>query len=221
MEFIFSVISIIIINLVLSGDNAAVISLAIKNIPEEQRRLAAMLGTCGAVILRILITSLATLLVTIPYLNAIGGLLLLLITWNLLRQNDSGNQIRTPNHYWTAVGSIVIADLSMAFDNVMGVAGAAHGSIFLVIFGLAFSIPILIWGSNRLASLMDRYPIFIYIGAAVLVHTALSMFFHDHALNLVQRVGQNTLNFAAWGFAVSVLIYGYFKTRNKTVGEDE
>jgi len=221
MKFIFSVISIIIINLVLSSDNAAVISLAIKNIPEEQRQPAAMIGICGAVILRILITSLATLLVNIPYLNAIGGLLLLFITWNLLKQTDSEDQIKTPNHYWTAVGSIVIADLSMAFDNVMGVAGAAHGSIVLVIFGLAFSIPILIWGSNRLASLMNRYPIIIYIGAAVLTHTALSMFFHDHGLDLQRWVGRNTLNLVSWLFAISVFVYGYFKTKTKPVSEED
>jgi len=221
MEFVLSVISIIIIDLVLSGDNAAVISLAIKNLPEEQRQTAALIGAGGAVILRIFITSLATLLITIPYLNAVGGLFLLLITWNLLKQDDSENQVKTYNHFWATVGSIIIADLSMAFDNVMGVAGAAHGSIVLVIFGLAFSIPILIWGSNRLASLMNRYPLLIYIGAAVLVHTALNMLFHDHGLDLLRRIGKNALQWTSWGCAISVFLYGYFKTKNKTIGEED
>lgn len=223
MAFLLSVFSIVIIDLVLSGDNAAVIGLAIKNLPDEQRKSAALLGAGGAVGLRILFTSLATILITIPYLNLLGGILLLWITWNLIKQGEeaAGEDVNASSKFWAAVGSIIIADASMAFDNVMGVAGAAHGSIALVIFGLALSIPILIWCSNWLATLMNKYPIIIYIGGAVLAHTALSMIFHDHGLDMVHRLGSSgaiitELIAAAAGLAV--LVWGMFKTESFPFG---
>lgn len=221
MSFILSVLSIVIIDLVLSGDNAAVIGLAIKNLPLEQRPKASILGAGGAVLLRICFTAIATLLITIPYLNAVGSVILLWITWNLIKQDDEEEHVNASNKFWAAVGSIILADLSMAFDNVMGVAGAAHGSILLVVFGLAFSVPILIWGSNWLASMMNRFPIIIYIGAAVLMHTALSMFFHDQGLNLIHYLGKNLVSFISWGCASLVLMGGYLKLKNTQVDDEE
>ncbi|HYH02989.1 MAG TPA: TerC family protein [Bacillota bacterium] len=213
MSLILAVFSIVLIDLVLSGDNAAVIGLAIKNLPHEQRKTAAMFGAGGAIVLRIIFTSIATLLINVPYLNAIGGALLLWITWNLLKQDDGEEHVNAANKFWAAVGSIILADVSMAFDNIMGVAGAAHGSIYLVIFGLALSIPILVWGSNWLATLMNTYPIIIYIGGAVLAHTSLNMLFHDHGLNMIQFVGKTGADAISWSFAMIVLTYGLFKTK--------
>jgi YjbE family integral membrane protein len=214
LGLIMSILSIALIDLVLSGDNAAVIGLAIKDLPDEQRKSAALWGAGGAIVLRILFTIIATVLIAIPYINAIGGVLLLWITWNLLNsdeegQNDNGKMI---NRFWQAVGTIILADLSMAFDNIMGVAGAAEGKIYLVIFGLALSIPILVFGSNWLAKLMNKFPIIIYLGGAVLVHTALAMIFHDKALNISHYLKGYTTQIIAWFAAFIVLGIGMLKT---------
>lgn len=189
-SYLSAALAIVIIDLALSGDNAAVIGLAIRDLPPEQRKKAAVLGAGGAILLRVFFTVIATLLLRIPYLNAIGGVILLVITWKLIKQEkeEEGN-VASSTRFWSAVGTIIIADISMAFDNVMGVAGAAHGNVWLVIFGLALSIPILVAGSNWLAVLMNKYPIIIYVGAGVLAHTAMKMIFHDGGLALAEYTG--------------------------------
>ncbi|HEX7713779.1 MAG TPA: TerC family protein [Bacillota bacterium] len=214
IAIIMSILSITLIDLVLSGDNAAVIGLAIKDLPHEERKSAALWGAGGAIVLRVFFTVLATLLLKIPYLNAIGGVILLWITWNLLNSHDDENQDdhgKTVTKFWKAVGTIILADLSMAFDNIMGVAGAAHGEIYLVIFGLALSIPILVLGASWLATLMEKFPIIIYLGGAVLVHTSLAMIFHDKALYLFHYLNEFTIQIISWLAALSVLAIGVFK----------
>jgi YjbE family integral membrane protein len=205
-----AIISISIIDLVLSGDNAAVIGLAIRNLPRDLQKKAAIYGAAGAIILRVIFTIFATYLLTVPYLSAIGGLILIWITYKLIKHDDNHDEenVKSANSFWQAIGTIIVADLSMAFDNVMGVAGAAHGSVALVIFGLLLSIPILVWGSTWLATLMGKYPIIIYIGAAVLAHTSFGMIFHDKALHLTQYVGEFWGTTIPWLFALAVLIYG-------------
>jgi YjbE family integral membrane protein len=213
LGIIMSVLSIALIDLVLSGDNAAVIGLAIKDLPDDQQRPAAMWGAGGAIILRVFFTIIATVLIGIPYINAIGGVLLLWITWNLLNSHDEEqtNNEKKINRFWQAVGTIILADLSMAFDNIMGVAGAANGQVYLVIFGLALSIPILVLGSSWLAKMMNRFPVIIYLGGAVLVHTALTMIFHDKALNISHYLKEFTSQIIAWLAAFVVLGFGIFK----------
>lgn len=194
-----AIFAITVIDLALSGDNAAVIGLAIRDLPERQRKKAAIIGAGGAIILRVIFTAICTKLMSINYLNAIGGLILVGITWKLVSHKDSETEnVKSNNKFWSAVGAIILADLSMAFDNVMGVAGAAHGSIPLVVFGLALSIPILIVGSNWLAEWMNRQPFIIYIGAAVLAHTSIAMIFHDKGLHLTTYVGE------IWGGIISL-----------------
>lgn len=208
-KMFMAVISITIIDLVLSGDNAAVIGLAIRNLPKEMQKKAAIYGAAGAIVLRVIFTVFATYLLTIPYLSAIGGIILVWITYKLMKHDNSceGN-VKSCDNFWPAIGTIIIADLSMAFDNVMGVAGAAHGSVALVIFGLLLSIPILVYGATWLATLMGKYPIIIYIGAAVLAHTAFAMIFHDKALYLTQYTGEFWGNMIPWLLGLLVLIYG-------------
>ncbi len=214
MDLIYAILSIVLIDLVLSGDNAAVIGLAIKDLPEQMRKSAAALGAGGAVVLRIIFTSLATLLINIPYLNAIGGIILIWITWNLLHPNEDASSLEATNQYWVAVRNIIIADVSMAFDNIMGVAGAAHGSIGLVIFGLAVSIPILVWGSSWLARLMNRFPLIIYIGGAVLAHTAITMILRDNGLNVASVIGELSITLIGIGVAIAVIVYGLFRLKS-------
>jgi len=207
-----AIISIAIIDLALSGDNAAVIGLAIKDLPPEQRKKASLIGAGGAIILRVIFTAIATVLLTINYLSAFGGLVLIYITWKLVAHNNVEEEdINHSEKFWGAVTTIIIADLSMAFDNVMGVAGAAHGEISLVIFGLGLSVPILVFGSNWLAKWMNKHPFIIYVGAAVLAHTAVAMIFHDKGLGLIYYVGNTAGKIIPWLCAIPILIWGWFE----------
>lgn len=211
---IYAIISITIIDLALSGDNAAVIGLAIKDLPPEQRKKAALIGAGGAIVLRVFFTAIATYLTRLPYINAFGGLLLVWITWKLIAPKEEKEEhVKSSDKFWGAIMAIIIADLSMAFDNVMGVAGAAHGSIGLVIFGLLLSIPILIFGSNWLAKWMNEKPFIIYIGGGVLAHTSLAMIFHDKGLNLVNYVGGTAAFVIPWLFALAILVWGWFEAK--------
>ncbi len=212
-QIFLSIISISIIDLVLSGDNAAVIGLAIRNLPRRLQKKAVVFGASGAIILRIIFTIFAVYLLSIKYLSAVGGVILLWITYNLVKSNSEDKTfVKGANSFWPAVGTIIIADLSMAFDNVMGVAGAAHGKPLLVIFGLILSIPILIIGSTWLATLMEKFRIIIFVGAMVLVHTATSMIINDQALGLVNYIGEVGCFLIPWLCSLSVLIYGLFET---------
>ncbi|MEL7566184.1 MAG: TerC family protein [Dehalobacterium sp.] len=209
-----AIISISIIDLVLSGDNAAVIGLAIRNLPRKMQKKAAFFGAGGAIILRVTFTIFAVYLLTIKYLSAIGGVILIYITYKLLNTDCAEEaHVSASNRFWSAVGTIIIADISMAFDNVMGVAGAAHGEAWLVLFGLLLSIPILVWGSAWLATMMGKYPIIIYIGATVLAHTAVNMIFHDAALNLTQFTGEMLGKIIPWLCALPILLYGFIVSK--------
>jgi len=212
-----AILSISLIDLVLSGDNAAVIGLAIRDLPKDMQKKAAVLGGAGAVVLRVIFTIFAVYLLKVKFLSAIGGIILIWITYKLIKPGGEGDEahVKTSGKFWSAISTIIIADLSMAFDNVMGVAGAAHGSISLVIFGLILSIPILILGATWLASLMEKWPIIIYIGAMVLMHTAVNMIMHDHALNFIAYTGDLMGTLIPWICALPVLVYGWVVTRKK------
>lgn len=218
MYLLNELLSITIIDLALSGDNAAVIGLTVRNLPPRQRKVAAFLGAAGAILVRVLFTALATVLITVPYLSALGGIILVWITWRLVVQKKEDNNMNVSNRFWTAVFSIIVADLSMAFDNVLGVAGAAHGDLKLMVFGLALSIPILIVGANWLATIMHKYPITVYIGAAVLANTAFKLVLHDPALSISQYIGAAAIDVLPKVFALLVLAWGWLYTcRFKTL----
>ena len=210
-----AILSISLIDLVLSGDNAAVIGLAIRNLPQAMQKKAAILGGAGAVVLRVIFTIFAVYLLKVKFLSAIGGVILIWITYQLIKPGGVGEEehVKAAGKFWSAVGTIIIADLSMAFDNVMGVAGAAEGEVWLVVFGLLLSIPILILGATWLATMMERWPIIIYIGAMVLMHTATNMIIHDHALNLTAFTGDFLGILIPWIIALPVLVYGWLAIR--------
>ena len=161
---------IIMIDILLGGDNAVVIALASRRLPDAQRKKAIFWGMFGAVALRVALIFFALQLLKIPFLKIIGGLLLLYIGIKLLMPQDdgSGHDIDASTHLFGAVKTIVIADAVMSVDNVIGIAGAAKDELGLVIFGLLFSIPIIIWGSRFVLTLMDRFPLVIVFGAALL-----------------------------------------------------
>lgn len=220
--FLIGLLGIILINIVLSGDNAVVIALACRNLPKSQQNKAIFWGSLGAIILRIVLTFAAVWLLQIPFLKIVGGLLLVYIAINLLNEDDDAD-LKGSSNLLGAIRTIVIADLIMSLDNVVAVAGAANGNILLIIIGLAISVPLIIWGSQLLMKVMDRYPIIVVIGAALLGYTAGDMLLEDEAVDQW---------FTGMGFpyskvlpiivAVIVVVIGLMlRKRNKTQGNEE
>jgi YjbE family integral membrane protein len=206
-ESLSAIFSIIIIDLVLSGDNAVVIGMAARSLSPENRRRAIIFGGAGAIGLRILFTALATVLLGIPYLQAIGGLLLVYIAFKLIRPQDSGHgDIKEAGTLREAIQTIVLADVVMSLDNILAVAGAAHGDIRLLMFGLLLSIPIILFGSELVARLLGRFPAFLYLGAFVLVHAAVAMLLHDPTI--AARVTTTTWQEFALSLAITAAIVG-------------
>ena len=175
--------TIVVIDLMLAGDNALVIALAVRSLPKRQQLLGRVFGTAGAVLLRIMLIALAITLLRLPFLQLVGGLLLVGIAFKLVRPTaGEGERVRQGSSLHSAIGIIIVADLVMSLDNVLGVAAAAHGDMRLVVLGIALSIPIVVWGSGLLARLMNRVPWIIWLGGAVLGYVAGDMVLDDEAL---------------------------------------
>ena len=178
-EFLTGLLSIIVIDLVLAGDNALLIGLIAKSLPKKQQKKVIIIGTFGAIIVRILLTIVAVRLLEIDGLLLIGGVVLIYIAYKIILSNDEMNIKSSQKGVWGAIGTIMLADVLMGVDNVIGVAGAAHGNFLLVIIGLFISIPIVVWGSSLVIKLINRFPIIIYMGAGVLGWTASKMIMKD------------------------------------------
>ncbi len=171
-EFWIGFFNIIIIDLILSGDNAVIIGMAARNLPEAQRKKAILIGAGAAVFLRAALTAIAAYLLNIPLLMTVGGLLLLWIAVKLLVEQEEESHVTVGTNMRNAVKTIIIADVVMSLDNVLAVAGAAHGNFYLILFGLALSIPIIMWGSKLVANILNRFPWLVYVGSAILGYTA-------------------------------------------------
>ncbi|THF75622.1 TerC family protein [Cohnella fermenti] len=182
-EFVTSLLTIVFIDLLLAGDNAIVIGLAARNLQKNVQKKAIWLGTGGAIVIRIVATLLVVYLLKIPFLLAVGGVVLMWIAYKLLVQEEHREEVQAGSSLWAAVRTIVIADAAMGLDNVIAVAGAAHGETLLVIIGLLISIPIVVWGSTLFVSLLNRFPWIVYIGSAVLAYTAAKMVTHEPKLD--------------------------------------
>lgn len=183
LEFWTALFSIIILDLVLAGDNAVVIAMASHQLPDELRKKAVWVGTVGAVAVRIVMTLLAVYLLTIPYLQALGGLLLLPIAVKLLKPSKGENHIEASASFSGAVKTIIIADAAMGIDNVLAVAGAASGSFVLVCIGLIISVPIVVGSSQLIGKLLDKWPVLVYLGSGILGWTG------GHMIAADQQVG--------------------------------
>ncbi|HET7596238.1 MAG TPA: TerC family protein [Burkholderiales bacterium] len=168
-QFWTGLLTIIWVNIILSGDNAVVIALAARSLPPHQQKKAVFWGAGAAVVMRIVLTIVAVELLKLSYLKLIGGALLLWIAVKLLvPEDDEGEGIESSSNLWGAIKTILIADLVMSLDNVIAVAAAAKGSIVLLVLGLAISIPLVIFGATMLMRLMERWPVIITIGAGIL-----------------------------------------------------
>lgn len=184
---IIGALHIFLLNMVLSGDNIGVIALATKDLPEDLAKRASRVGVMAAIGLRIFFACIITYIMMIEWLpiKLVGGLLLVKITWDFIKPqheeqaDEQAEGAKAVKDYWAAVRSIIIADISMSLDNVLAIGGAANGRIELIIFGLVLSIPIILFGSQFVANLMKKHAIVIYIGGAILIHTAFGMIFED------------------------------------------
>lgn len=194
-QWTLAIFNIVWIDIVLAGDNAVVIALAVRNLPPKQKRMGILIGAGAAVALRAVLTMVTTHLLTTPYLKLAGGVLILWIAFKLLRQNDAHAEGESggATGIWQAVWMILVADITMSLDNVLAVGGAAGGNNALILFGLALSIPLVVFGSNLISKLMVRFPIIVFFGAAILGKVAGDMMLTDpivaaHGLPWWQRV---------------------------------
>lgn len=217
-EYLSALLSIIVIDLILAGDNAIVIGLAARTLPKNQQKKVILWGTAGAIFIRILATLAVVWLLKIPGLMLIGGVLLVWIAYKLLAE-DKGHEVKPSTNFWGAIKTIIIADALMGLDNVLGIAGASHGDFSLVVIGLLVSVPIVVWGSTLILKWVDRFPVIITIGSGVLAYTAVKMitdekilkgFFEDNPL-------------LKWGLTaiivIGVIFIGKRKKKSQTATE--
>ena len=182
-EFWARLASIILIDLTLAGDNALVIALAVRTLPKRQQFFGRLWGTAGAVVLRLAFIVVATWLLAIPLLQAVGGVLLVWIALRLVRQNaEIAGHVRQGTTLREAIWIIMIADAAMSLDNVLAVAAAAHGDLLLVVVGIGLSLPLVVWGSALLAWLMNRLTWIVWLGGGVLSYFAGDMILRDRAV---------------------------------------
>ncbi|MFD2170375.1 TerC family protein [Tumebacillus lipolyticus] len=210
IEFFSALLSIIIIDLVLAGDNAIVIGLAARNLPKELQKKTIIWGSVGAIVIRAIATLLVVWLLEIPGLLLGGGLILIWIAVKLLAE-EKEHDVKPSQSLWGAIRTIIIADAVMGLDNVLAVAGAAHGSFWLVILGLLISVPIVVWGSTVILKLMERFQWIIFVGAGVLAYTAAKMIVDEPFL--ADFFAANPL--LKWGLialvVIGVLLAGFWK----------
>ena len=179
IEFVWALAAIILIDVVLGGENALVIALAAKKLPDHLRRRAMIWGTFGAVAVRFACVAALTYLLMIPGLRLVGGLMLIWIAWRLTSTSEDHADVKASDTFWGAMATIVMADAVMGLDNALAIAGAAGGNWWLIIFGLLVSVPIILFGSTIIACVIDRYPDSIFVGAFVLYAVAFKMIVHE------------------------------------------
>ena len=219
-EFWARWLGIVIIDLSLAGDNALVIAMAVLTLPPRQRLFGLIGGTLGAVVLRIALIAVVTQILLIPYLQAVGGLVLIWIAVKLVRQDTSDEKqqrAREVTTLWEAMGIIVVADLIMSLDNVMAVAATAHGDLTLVLFGIGLSIPIVICGSSLLARLMERFRWIVWLGGGVLGWVAGELVVNDIIVQGWIASWEMLLRWAVPSFlAIAVTVLGWILARYET-----
>lgn len=222
LPFLIGLIQIIGIDILLSGDNAVVIALACRSLPKKQQKWGIVFGTGAAVLLRIIFTIFVTALMEVPYLKMAGGLLLFWVAYHLLRpeEDDSKPDIKAAGSLLGAVRTIVVADAVMALDNVVAIAAAAKGNYFLLIFGLAASIPLVVFGATVLIRLIERFPIIVTMGAALIGFIAGEVIVKDPAITDWVDVYAHWLHYGApAGGALLVVAAGRLMRRQKSESE--
>jgi YjbE family integral membrane protein len=210
MHFVLSALSIVLIDLLLAGDNALVIAMAVRSLPRKERRFGTICGAAAAVVLRVGLTFVAAQLLELRYLQLAGGILVIWIAVKVLRDaSDPPEAAPSPKKLYQAIWYIVLADLTMSTDNILAIAGASKGHFGLILFGLAVSIPFVVLSSNLLADLMDRFSWTVYIGAAVLGRVGGEMILSDRFIVQTTHPGDlMRLNVEA-ALALGLFVYGW------------
>jgi len=219
-EFWARLASIVVIDLSLAGDNALVIALAVRSLPAREQWLGRVWGTAAAVGLRLLFIAVVSVLLSIPLLRAVGGLLLLWIAIRLVRPGgEAEGHVRHGTSLREAIWIIVVADVTMSLDNVLAVAAAAHGDMLLVSFGIALSLPIVVWGSGFLARLMTRQPWIIWIGGGILGYVAGEMITDDPVVRGWLGAHADTVDdFVSLLLAAGLALLGWWLARTAASG---
>ncbi|MBP1156306.1 MULTISPECIES: TerC family protein [unclassified Paenibacillus] len=183
IEWIVLFLQIMLINIVLSGDNAVVIALASKKLPLEERKKAIWWGTFGAIGIRIILTLAAVYVLQVPYIQTAGSVLLLWIAIKLMMDEEDHSNVKEASTLGKAIWTIIVADFVMSLDNVLAIAAKAEGEIGIIILGIAMSVPIIVWGSTLVVNLLKKFPVLVFVGAGILGYTAGEMFMADHQVS--------------------------------------
>ena len=211
-QTLIGLFSIVLIDLVLSGDNAVVIGMAVRDLPGQLRKQAILVGTLGAIGLRVTFTILAALLLEVPYLRTVGGFLLFWIAAKLVRGEEEEAHVNSAASFWQAVTLIIVADFTLSLDNILAVAGAANGHLGLLTFGLFLSIPILMLGSAAIAQLLNRWPWLNWVGALIIVWAGAQLISHDPSM-------QYWVSWSLWvWFAVGMVVMLGLRGLNGVMG---
>jgi len=214
-ELVLDWIKIVIIDLTLAGDNALVIAMAVRTLPSRQQRFGILWGTIGAVSIRVILTFMAAQVLQLPFLQLLGGLLLLWVALKLLRQDSGGDaKVQHATTLWEAIWIIIVADLIMSTDNILAVAGASEGNFLLLLFGLGLSIPIVVVGAAFVATLMTRFSWLVLVGAGVLGEVSGKMIVDDRFIRLNLGEVERPLE---WGIRIGltglIVLIGLFLSR--------
>lgn len=213
MEWIEILIKIFVINLILSGDNAVVIAMASRNLPEHIQKKAIRWGTLGAITLRILFTFLMVFLLNLPLIQLIGGILLVLVSYKLLVDKHEEKKIKVGNSLLDAVMIIILADLIMSLDNVLALAAIANNDLFLIMIGITLSIPIILTASQFMMKLMQKHAIIIYIGAGLLAWTAGDMMLKEPPVHQFFETNEISELLFLVGTTLVVLVLGLIRRK--------
>jgi YjbE family integral membrane protein len=216
MHFVLNAFSIVVIDLLLAGDNALVIAMAVRSLTPSERRIGTISGAAAAVLLRVGLTAVAAQLLQVPYLQLIGGVLVVWIAVKVLRDAcEPPAAAPAPRKLLAAIWYIVLADITMSADNILAIAGASKGSVLLIVFGLAVSIPFVVLSSNLLAHLMDRYPWLVYLGAGILGKVGGDMVLTDPAMVRVWSPGDWPRRAVEAALALTLIATGYVIARRR------
>jgi len=222
LDLLGAFIGVLFIDLILSGDNAVVIALAVRNLQGNVRRRAIQLGVAAAIGLRIIFAFVVSFLVQIPLLQVVGGLLLIYISWQLVKPEDEEAEVEAGSELWQSVRIIAVADAVMSLDNVIALVAISRNPegeprVWLVALGIALTIPIIMYGATILSNLMDRFPVIVYAGAALLVYVAVELMFDDR-LGVVQSFAHATEGYhqitAVAAAAIFTVIAFFFNRRH-------
>jgi len=225
LDLLGAFIGVLFIDLILSGDNAVVIALAVRNLQGNVRRRAIQLGVAAAIGLRIIFAFVVSFLVQIPLLQVVGGLLLIYISWQLVKPEDEEAEVEAGSELWQSVRIIAVADAVMSLDNVIALVAISRNSegdprVWLVALGIVLTIPIIMFGATILSDLMDRFPVIVYAGAALLVYVAVELMFDDR-LGVVQSFAHATEGYHAIAALASAAIFtaiAVFVNRRRETG---